>query len=62
MDPILNVIEAIESREDVASLSYRKAADKFGVDRTMLSRRHWGVRGSNEEMEKHSNYSAHNKN
>jgi transposase-like protein len=52
MDPILNMIEAFESREDGASLSYRKVANKFGVDRTMLSRRHWGVRGSNEEMGK----------
>jgi transcriptional regulator with XRE-family HTH domain len=52
MDPILDAIEAIESREDSASFSYREVANKFGVDRTTLSRRYRGVRGSNEEMGK----------
>jgi hypothetical protein len=52
MDLILNAIEAIESREDHASFSYRKVANQFGVDRTTVLRHYQGIRGSNEEMGK----------
>jgi transposase len=52
MDLILNAIEAIESREDHASFSYRKVANQFGVDRTTVLRHYQGIQGSNEEMGK----------
>jgi hypothetical protein len=52
MDPILDAIEAIGSREDGASFAYREVANKFGVNRTTLSWRHRGVQGSSEEIGK----------
>jgi hypothetical protein len=48
MDPIQAAIEAIESREDGASFTYRKVAAEFGVDRTTLSRRHQGSQATSE--------------
>jgi hypothetical protein len=44
-------IEAIESREDGASSSYRKVAEEFNVNRTTLSRRHQGSQATNEETQ-----------
>jgi AraC-like DNA-binding protein len=42
MNPIDAAIDAIESREPGANLSYREVAKQSGVDRTTLSRRHQG--------------------
>jgi hypothetical protein len=47
MDPIQKVIEEIESREDGASFSYRKAAEKWGCNRTTLARRHQQKQSNN---------------
>jgi len=52
MDPILDLIKAIESRKDGVSFAYREVANKFGVNRTTLSWRHQGVQGSNKEIGK----------
>ena len=52
MDPLLDAIEAIDSREPVDEISYRQAAYRFGVDRTTLSRRYQGETRSNEDMGK----------
>ena len=41
-EPILDAITAIECAEPGDKLSYRKAAEIFGVDRTTLSRHHQG--------------------
>jgi hypothetical protein len=46
MDPIQEVIEDIELHEGGERLSYRKAAKKFNVDRTTLSRQHQGKQTS----------------
>ena len=43
MDPIQAAINEIESQEPGEDLSYTKIADKYGVERTTLSRRHRGV-------------------
>jgi transposase-like protein len=43
MDPIQEAIKYIESREAGDKFSYRQVAKIFGVDRTTLSRRHWGA-------------------
>ena len=43
MDPILEAIEDIESRAPGETFSYRKVAEKWGVNRTTLARRHRGV-------------------
>jgi hypothetical protein len=51
MDPIQTAIEAIESREDGASSSYRKVAEEFNVNRTTLSRRHQGSQATSEEAQ-----------
>jgi hypothetical protein len=42
MDPILNVIADMDSREPGAQLSYRDAAKRSGVSRETLRRRHQG--------------------
>jgi hypothetical protein len=49
MDPIQEAIEYIESRESGDNVSYRKVAEKFGVNRSTLSRRHQLKTHSNEE-------------
>jgi hypothetical protein len=42
MAPIDNAIAAIESPEAGGRLSYTKAADHFGIDRSTLAQRHQG--------------------
>ena len=42
MSPIQEAIEYLESRGPGDKFSYRKVAEKFGVNRTTLSRRHQG--------------------
>ena len=46
MDPILDAIAQIESREPGASFSYRQPAIKYQCDRTSLSREHQGLTDS----------------
>jgi superfamily II DNA/RNA helicase len=48
MDLIQEAIEYLESHEAGDNPPYRKVAEKFGVDRTTLSRRRRGARRSNE--------------
>jgi hypothetical protein len=46
MDPILDAIAEIESREPGASFSYRQLAKKYQCDRTTLSCKHQGLTDS----------------
>jgi len=46
MDPIDKAIAAIDSQISEEPLSYRAAAEEFGVDRTTLSRRHQGCQAA----------------
>ena len=43
MDPIQAAIDKIESREPGEDFSYTVVAAKYGINRSTLSRRHWGV-------------------
>jgi transposase len=53
MSLIETAIEAIESREPGASFSYREVANRFGVSRATLSRRHQGVTQSRAAAAQH---------
>lgn len=50
MGDIEAAIAAIESREPGEKLVYQHFADRFGVSRTTLSRRHRGIQGSQTEQ------------
>ena len=53
MSPIQEAIEYLELHEAGDDFSYRKVAQKFGVDRTTLSRRHRGVQRSHRAQAQH---------
>jgi hypothetical protein len=43
MDPISDAVAAIDAQDPGEHLSYRAAADRFGVDRETVRRRHKGI-------------------
>ncbi|KAF1935979.1 hypothetical protein EJ02DRAFT_482733, partial [Clathrospora elynae] len=46
MDPIQKAIEEIESRKLGEEFSYKKVAEKHGLNRTTLAQRHKGIQAS----------------
>jgi hypothetical protein len=48
MDPIASAVEEFEAQEPGEQLSYQYVADKWGVSRSAVSRRHRGVSSTRE--------------